>query len=33
MTKVAGPEIAVPVKSKSFGSGHTVDSTGENKVI
>jgi hypothetical protein len=33
MTKVVGPERAVPVKSKSFGSGHNVDSTGENEVI
>ena len=33
MTKVVGPKRAVPIKSKSYGSGLYVDSTEENEVI
>jgi hypothetical protein len=33
MSKVVIPERAPPNKSKSYGSGHNVDSAEENEVI
>jgi hypothetical protein len=33
MSKVVSPERAAPIKSKSNGSGHNVDSAEENQVI